>query len=242
MPVAAVGVAAYMLTDIFHEVAGHGGTCLIMGHRIDLISSVYFKSSPGSFLTDIGGPLSNLLFGLLLHGFLKKRNNLSLPVTFLLLNIMAYNLFWFSGTILESGFSKAGDWVYAINEWHPGALEKPVLITAGLIAYLLSIKITASHINRMGERFTTFPLKQSILYAWLAAAIAAVIAGLCYQPDRMHAALEGFLEMAGSLPILFITRKQKKDIHYELKASPVFTVAIAILFIVFCVTMGRGIA
>jgi len=241
MTVSAVGVAAYMLADVLHEVVGHGGACLIIGHRIDLISSVYFKSHPGSFLIDLGGPVSNLFFGLLIHGFLKRRKHLSLFSAFLLLNIMTYNLFWFSGTILQSGFS-TGDWTYSINELHIGTLGKPVLIIAGIMAYLLSIKITRRHVNRMKEIFTGFQLKQSILYAWLAAVTAAVIAGLFFKYDRMHAAFEGLLEAIGALPIIFITGKQTKANNYQPATSPVFVVVIFVLFVAFCLALGRGIA
>ena len=241
--ISSIGVAAYILADIFHEVVGHGGTCLIIGNKVDLMTSVYFKSNPGSFLTDIGGPIANLLFGFLIHTFLKKRKSLSLLSTLFLLNIMAYNLFWFSGTILQSGLSKAGDWTYAIKELNVGALGKPVLVIAGVIAYLLSIKIIKSHVNRVGLIFAEFPLRQSVVSSYFSAAIAAIITGLFFKYDRTHAALEGFLEMLGSLPIIFIIPGiQTKVNNYELRASPIVTVSVFILFITFCFTLGRGIS
>ncbi|SFE63432.1 hypothetical protein SAMN05518672_108183 [Chitinophaga sp. CF118] len=238
-----VGVAAYVLADIFHEVAGHGGTCLIIGNKIDLITSVYFKSSPGSFLTDIGGPVANLLFGLLIHTFLARRKSLSLLPTLFLLHILAYNLFWFSGTILQSGFSNAGDWTYAIKELKIGIFGKPVLVMAGVIAYFLSIKIVRLHINKAGIIFSEFSLRQSIVCSYLAAVIAAIITGLFFKPDRIQAAFEGLLEMLGSLPILFINRgTQPKSNNYELKANLIVIASVFIFFITFCFTLGRGIS
>jgi len=238
-----VGVAAYILADIFHEVVGHGGTCLIIGNKIDLLTSAYFKSNPGSFLTDIGGPMANLLFGLLIHTFLIKRKGLTLLSTLFLLNMMVYNLCWFSGTILQSGLSKVGDWTYTIKELNIGALGKPVLVIAGMIAYLLSIKIIRLHVNRVGLIFAGFPLRQSVAYSYFAAAIAAMIAGLFFKNDRINAALEGLLEMLGSLPILFIIPGiQSKVNNYELRAGPIVTVSVFILFITFCFTLGRGIS
>lgn len=238
-----VGVAAYIIADIFHEVIGHGGTCLIIGNKIDLITSVYFKSNPGSFLTDIGGPITNLLFGLLIHTFLKNRKSLTLLSDLFLLNLMAYNLFWFSGTLLQSGLSKTGDWTYAIKELKIGALGKPVLVIFGALAYLLSIKIIRLHVNRIGTSFADFPLKQSIVYSYFAAAIAAIITGLFFKYDRTHAALEGFLEILGSLPIIFIIPDiQTKGYNYELRASPIIPISAFIFFIAFCFTLGRGIS
>ncbi|MBO9202065.1 MULTISPECIES: hypothetical protein [Niastella] len=240
--ISSVGVAAYILADIFHEVVGHGGTCLIIRNKVDLITSVCFKSNPGSFLTDIGGPITNLLFGLLIHAFLKKRKSHALLSTLFLLNIMAYNLFWFSGTLLQSGLSKAGDWTYTIKELNIGTIGKPVLVIAGTIAYLLSIKIIWLHVNRIGLVFAEFPLRQSIVYSYFAAAIAATIAGLFFKYDRIHAAFEGLLEMSGSLPVMFIIPGiQTKVNNYELRASQIVIISIFILFIIFCFTLGRGI-
>jgi len=243
MAITSVGVAAYIIADIFHEVIGHGGTCLIIGNKIDLITSVYFKSNPGSFLTDIGGPISNLLLGLLIHAFLKKRKSLTLISALFLLNIMAYNLCWFSGTILQSGLSKTGDWTYAIKELRIGTLGKPVLVISGALAYLLSIKIIRLHVNRIGHTFAGFPLKQSVVYSYFAAAIAAIIAGLFFKYDRTHAALEGFLEILGSLPFLFtVPGIQTKVYNYKLSASSIIPISVFILFIAFCFTLGRGIS
>ncbi|MEO7049264.1 MAG: hypothetical protein ABI091_28430, partial [Ferruginibacter sp.] len=196
-----VGVFAFMLTDIFHEVLGHGGACLMLGQKIDLITSVYFKSRPGSFLTDIGGPVSNLFFGIVLYFFLQKRNNLSTLFYFLLFTIMSYNFFWFSGTILQSSFSKTGDWAYLIQQFNIGTFAKPLLIITGIIAYIFSIKLIRVILNKIRIYFPEFPLKQSILYSWFAAASAAVIAGLFFSNDKMHAAFEGLMEMIASLPI-----------------------------------------
>lgn len=241
--ISSVGVASYILADVIHEVAGHGGTCVIIGNKVDLITSVYFRSAPGSFLTDIGGPIANLLSGLVIHTFLKKRKSLSLLTTLFLMNIMAYNLFWFSGTILQSGFSKAGDWTYAIKELNIGFLGKPVLVIAGVMAYLLSIKIIRLHANRVKLIFAEFPLKKSVVYAYFAATIAAIIAGLFFKYDKSGAALEVLLEMLGLLPIIVIIPGIKTKVNkYELRASPIVTVSVFILFITFCFTLGRGIS
>lgn len=235
-----IGVAAYVLADLFHEVVGHGGTCLLAGHQIDLITSVYFKSSPGSFLTDLGGPLSNLFFGFLVFFFLERRNNISVVFALLLVNTMCYNLFWFSGTILQSVFSKTGDWKYAVNELNIGVFERPVLLITGMTAYFLSIKLTRRHLKGISLNF--IPLKQSLFYSYFAGVIAAVIAGLFFKYDRIHAALEGLLEMIASLPIIFIFTKEKTKIdNYEFKPSLVFNVTILILFITFCLSLGRGL-
>jgi len=233
----ASGVLAYMLTDIIHEVFGHGGTCLLIGHRIDFISSVYFRSHPGSWLTDIGGPLANLLFGILIYTFFIKGRPRPVYKSLFWLMLMAYNFFWFSGTILESGFSKTGDWVYAIKELIPGTFGKPVLLVAGIIAYLISVRIVRGSIHKVGELNAG-----AFRYAYIAALVAATVAGAFYSPDRTHAAFEGSLEAIGLLPILFVGSGKKANPDHDVSRWAVkFSLIVFFLFAVFCFTLGRGI-
>lgn len=239
---ASIGVAAYMFADILHEVVGHGGTCLILGIKITLLTSVYFRSSPANFIAGVGGPISNLFFALLFFVILKKKKSLSLLFMLLLLITMSYNLFWFSGTILDSSFNRMGDWSYAIKELNIGMFGKPVLVIAGVTAYFFSINFTRAQLIQVNLHYPQFPLKQSIYYSYFAATIAAIIAGLLFMPDRIHSAFEGLLEMLGSIPIVFIIPKEKTKINnYEPKTNLIFSMIIFILFIAFCLTLGRGI-
>jgi hypothetical protein len=156
---------------------------------------------------------------------------------------MAYNFCWFSGTVLQSGFSKTGDWTYAIGQLNIGSARKPVLLVAGIIAYLVSLKLVRLQANRFEQACPAFPLKRNMVYAYLAVAMAATVSGLFFQQNRTDAALEGFLEAIGLLPILFvIPGKQTKASQYEMNASPVVTTLVFVLFIAFCFTLGKGLS
>ncbi|HKI79244.1 MAG TPA: hypothetical protein VKA26_11940 [Ignavibacteriaceae bacterium] len=236
------GIAAYILADIFHEVIGHCGGCLIAGQHIDLISSVYFISSPGSFITDISGPVANLIAGLLIFIFLNRWKINSSYYRFLLLLFMSYNLFWFSGTILQSSFSKTGDWTYFISQMDQGTFGNPILIIGGIAAYYFSIKLISVQISKFSSEFPEFPLKRSIYFPYFASALAAIIAGLFFSPDRMTAAKEGLLEVVGSIPLLFM-KFERSPGNTGLKLGNVTTInlSICIVFILFCFTLGQGI-
>lgn len=236
-----IGIAAYIFADTIHEVIGHSLACLIIGQHITLLTSVYFRSTPGSVITDLGGPIANLIFGLLIFFVLKHRENMPILTMFLLLLLMAYNFFWFSGTILQSSFSKTGDWTYAIKELNIGSFGKPLLIIVGIDAYYLSIRLIGTHFKKFSSLYPGFPLKQSIFYSYIAAVAAAAIAGLFFSPDRIHAAFEGLLEMIGSIPILFmVSRKKVKLESLEIKPDMFLNATILVLFIIFCLTLGRG--
>ena len=230
-----IGIAAYMATDFIHEVIGHSGTCLIIGQKIKLLTSVYFRSIPGSVLTDLGGPISNLLFGFVIFFILKQKKDFSISIWLLLSLTMLYNFYWFSGTILQSSFSKTGDWTYAINQLNIGIFGKLLLIIVGSISYYFSIRVNRVHFNKTNIIFSEFPLKQFIYYSYFSAAVSATIAGLFFAPDSMIAAYKGLLEMMASLPIIFIISKNKiKIVGYKIKSPHItFNYIIIILFILF---------
>jgi hypothetical protein len=236
------GIAAYMLADFFHEVIGHSGGCLIIGQHIDLITSAFFRSSPGSYITDLSGPLVNLILGSLIFILLNREKNLFPVYRFLLLLTMSYNLFWFSGTILHSSFSKRGDWTYFISQMNIGTLSKPLLVVAGIGTYYFSIRLISKQIQLFSFKFPEFPLRKAIHYSYIAAAVAAMIAGLFFAPDRINAAKEGLLEMIGSLPILFIKIGQTEETeNIKLGNYTTLNLTICAVFILFCFTLGHGL-
>jgi hypothetical protein len=237
-----IGIAAYMLTDIIHEVIGHSGTCLVIGQKIKLLTSVYFKSKPGSVLTDLGGPVSNLLFGFLIFYFLKHDKNISITFRLLLTLAMFYNFYWFSGTILQSGFSRIGDFTYPVEELNVGMFGKFILLIGGFASYYFTIRLNRTQFNKINLSIPEFPLRKFVYYSYVAAAVSAIIAGLFFSSNRIMAAYEGLLEMIASLPIIFISSKDKIKIEvYSFKSMPnIFNFIVTVLFILFCFTLGRG--
>lgn len=235
-----IGISAYMCADISHEVIGHGGVAMISGNHIDLLTSVFFKSTPGGIITDLAGPLSNLFFGLLIFAILKLKSNKSFLFTLWLTTVMAYNFFWFSGTILQSGFSKTGDWIYTISQLNIGTTATFLLIISGIIAFLISFKFVANGFSDLKQGFSKISLKQSTIYAYLFAILAANAAGLFYVPDRISASKEGLLEMLASLPILFVGQKASET-QITVETDWIFYFSIFTSYILFCLTLGKGI-
>jgi hypothetical protein len=238
----AAGILSYIIADIIHEVIGHAGICLLMGQKITLLSSVYFRSEPGSFVTDLGGPAANLLIGLAIFFFLKKVKRFTIVTAFFPMTVMSYNLFWFCGTIVDSGFSNAGDWSYATRLLNIGTLSEPVLLISGIIAYLVSVRMVKIHLYGINASFPDFPLQKAIYYAYTGAIAAAVIAGLMFRADRPNAAIQGALEMVSSLPVLLINGYDKTRNRFPQYTPKLAIVVIAlIVFIFFCGTLGAGL-
>jgi hypothetical protein len=234
------GILSYMIADIVHEVIGHGGTCLLIGNRINLLTSTYFKSSPGNSIVDIGGPIANLIFGALALILLKKT---TLP-KLLLFQVAAYNLFWLSGTILNSAINKTGDWTFAMKEISSGSFDTFILFATGLLFYTLFIRILNFYlVNTFNVDQHNSLSKQDIIYSFCFAALGAFTAGLFFKSDKIHTAFECLLEMAASLPILFLRLDAKTNLTNDKYVTKnFFNFSVCILFIVFCFILGKGIA
>jgi hypothetical protein len=236
---AIVGILSYIVADIIHEVIGHGGACLIIGSKIELLTSVYFKSSPGNILVDMGGPTANLIFGGLALYILIKTSFAKL----FLFQVTAFNLFWFSGTILHSAISKTGDWTFVIKEIVSEPYSKVLLIIAGILSYAIILRVFNFYLSTKNKGQQIEPLtKKNILYSFLFASIAAFVSGLFFQSDRLHSALEGLLEMAASFPILFLNfGDNSTDENYRYRPNYYFEVIVLIIYFTFCLTLGKGI-
>ncbi|HSM97283.1 MAG TPA: hypothetical protein VLT91_14665, partial [Rhizomicrobium sp.] len=63
LTVAALALIAMCAVTFAHEALGHGGLCLLLGGRIDLLSSSIFRCSLRSGWIDAAGPAANLVVG-----------------------------------------------------------------------------------------------------------------------------------------------------------------------------------
>jgi hypothetical protein len=62
--VASIGILAFGLEPIVHEVLGHAVVCWLTGGKVILISSTAMQTSSASRLVPAAGPLANIIFGL----------------------------------------------------------------------------------------------------------------------------------------------------------------------------------
>lgn len=238
-----IGVGAYMFTDVVHEVLGHSIACLLQGNKITLLTSVYFRSTPPGIFTDLGGPMSNLVFALIIYFFLVQRKTSSPQWRLFLFDAMAYNLFLFSGTILQSPFSRTGDWTYAMMALDNGVSGKLILVVLGLAAYYVSIKIVRKEALALTPRIAPLSSRKSTYYSYFGAATAAFVGGLFFPFDPIHTAIGGLFEMIASLPILFaVTDTKPAAALPEIGRSWVVEASVLLLFVAFCLTLGRGFA
>jgi hypothetical protein len=140
--VGAIGILAYMLGNVLHEGAGHGGACLLVGGKPIAISSVYFECSADSRLVMAAGTLMNLLAGAVFFalGRLTGRSYPRLKYFFWI--AMTVNLFTGTGYFLFSGIAGIGDWGAFIQGLGPQWLWRVSLTLLGAATYVVAARIS----------------------------------------------------------------------------------------------------
>jgi hypothetical protein len=140
--VAAIGILAYMLGNVLHEAAGHGGACLLVGGKPLALSSVYFECGADSRLVMAAGTLMNLLAGAAFFalGRLTGRGFPRLKYFFWI--AMTVNLFTGTGYFLFSGIGGIGDWgafIQGLGRQWPWRIGLTIL---GAVTYLVAARIS----------------------------------------------------------------------------------------------------
>jgi hypothetical protein len=142
LTVGSIGVLAYMLGNVLHEAAGHGGACLSIGAKPLVLSSVHFECSVENRIVMAGGTLVNLLAGtvFLVLGRLTSSRHPRLKYFFWI--AMAVNLFSSTGYFLFSGVGGIGDWAEFIQGLGPQWIWRGGLAVFGAFSYMLAAYIS----------------------------------------------------------------------------------------------------
>jgi hypothetical protein len=142
LTVGAIGILAYMLGNVLHEGAGHGGACLLVGAKPLVLSSVHFECSLDSRLVMAGGTLVNLLAGAVFFALGRCTGRSSPRLKYFFWISMTVNLFTGTGYFLFSGIGGIGDWGEFIQGLGPQWLWRIGLTIFGAVTYLFAARIS----------------------------------------------------------------------------------------------------
>jgi hypothetical protein len=243
-----IGTISYILADIIHEVIGHGVTCLLLGGQITLLTSVYFRSQTHSFITDTFGPLANLTTGFLIWTFLRKINYFKIYNQLLLLHTMTFNFFWFSWQCFYTGITNKGDFAYDIRGTTELLIWRILLIIVGILSYsgsfYLIVKVFQKTFKTFKNSISRQQLRQLFLIPYLAAGVSALVAVSFFHPQTFNTFLEAFV-FPMFFPMLLIPRYLQNfnrvvDEPFLNNQQIKIVFSGLIIFVVFCLTMGRG--
>jgi hypothetical protein len=165
LTVASIGIFAFGLEPVVHEVLGHAVACWITGGKIILISSTAMQTASASRLVPAAGPIANIIFGFAALALLKaiapraiatnaradvnaasvaERTAASGATRLNLASLFLYffgfaNLFLATGYILYSGLINFGDFAAVVAGLRPAWLYRAALVIIGALGYRYGI-------------------------------------------------------------------------------------------------------
>jgi hypothetical protein len=144
LTLAALGVIAFALADVSHEALGHGLATLIVGGKVDLLTTCFLNSSGhySKWIPAAGG-LMNLAVGLCSVAVLRCSSGWGARWRYFLVLVAAFNLFFAFGYPAYSGIARFGDWAAVISGCEPQWLWRTLLILVSVVGYYGSMRLLA---------------------------------------------------------------------------------------------------
>lgn len=141
--IVAIAVLAYSLANIVHEGLGHGGACLLLGARPTMFNAIFFNydettaSDTAQRLIAAAGSTVNVIVGLPIVAFLRRRTALPAALYYFLWLFAAVNLLTAFGYLLYSGVGGIGDWARVVHGAEPALLFRGVMSLIGAWLYFM---------------------------------------------------------------------------------------------------------
>jgi hypothetical protein len=187
LTLAALAVVAYATANVIHEGLGHGATCLLVGGRPIVLTSMHFNGDTEGLgelanrLIAAGGTVANLIAGVIAFFILQRARDAS-PAKWLFLWMFAsINLFQATGYPLFSGVGGIGDWVAVTKDWSPVWFWRVLLAVVGGTSYFFavawSMRALAGRIEETGSARVLVAYRHT-LTPYLAGCALFVVAGL----------------------------------------------------------------
>ena len=185
--VAAIAIVAYCLANVLHEGLGHGGACLLVGCKPEMLNAIFFAfdeavvpDMPMRFIA-AAGSLVNLAAGCLALAVLRSGWPKAPSGRYFLWLLAALNLLDAFGYLMFSGIGGIGDWKRVVEGYEPALLYRAMLAIAGSAAYfILAPKLlmpSFAHFLNKGEDLGK-QVKVLMLLPYLVGGTTYVIAGL----------------------------------------------------------------
>jgi len=239
--VIAVGILAATLAAVCHETLGHGLGCIVVGGRITLLTSIYFRCLGATALTDAAGPLGNFVGGIAAFALLSLRTSGQTTRLFLIL-FGAFNLLWLFAQMTYCALLDNDDWHFVALHLGWSWVWRPIVAALGIAGYVLVVRRSTAALAKPGA-----PAHKAIRLAYIAAVASAVIAGLMWHPERIRSAIEGFLAV-GLAPLgllIAATRAGRANaataVHPPITRSWWWIAAGVMVFGIFLFTQGLGL-
>jgi hypothetical protein len=251
---AAVGVLAYMISNVLHEGMGHGGVAWLSGARQITVTSTYMEAGMDTRWILAAGTVVNLAFGVLGLVVLRWMRNAVMPLRLFLWSLTAFNLLLGTGYFLFSGIGGIGDWA----EWMKGL--SPIwgwrmgFALLGAVSYFASAWLLARELVAIvggGEA----RMRRMTWVVYFAGGVTACLAGvwnpLGWKLVLISAAASSFGGASGLMWIPSIAARAAYGLSKSnadgaaprtpLDGMPIFWVTAAVLLIAYVWFLGSGV-
>ncbi len=140
LTVIAITLVATPITDLLHELVGHGGACVLSGFHPLVVSTVHFECSMDSRFVSAAGTLVNLVAGTIFLLIARKIRSPRLRLLFWLM--MTFNFLDAGGYFMFSGMANIGDWAAVIQGLEPAWAWHVTLTVIGIMLYLYFVRLS----------------------------------------------------------------------------------------------------
>ena len=244
--IAAIGLLAYASADVTHHALGHGAACLALGGRIISLSSNYVNCSLRGAAIDLGGPLANLMIGLVAMLAVRLATHASSATRLFYILAAAFNLMWLALQLAFSAATRTDDWAWAMHQFHATEPVRYGMIAIGALAYVLIVRACAVQLAPFAHPRAR--ARTIALTAWLTAgAIACATAAFDHNagPTLLRHVVEQSLGL--SIGLLFVPARAARaaspdGVEPVLAFSITWAAAAAIVGAASIILLGPGIA
>ena len=241
-----LALIAMCLVTFTHEGLGHGGACLALGGRVELLTSSLFRCDRASPAIDAAGPLANLLLGLAALALRSRIAGRRVVLRLFLILVTAFSLFWDGGYLVQAMLLLDGDFYFAARDLmgEPSLGWRIVLGALGAAIYAAAVVVTARALRTLWpDRARARRVART---AWLVATAGATLAALLYQgPDTGRNLHDAVMEIGlAAVPLLLIPGGMGGPLVGEdwarIEFSPAVVILAVVVFGLFAVIQGVG--
>ena len=248
----ALGILAFAIANISHEVLGHGLAALASGAKPALLTTCYVETvGSTSRWIPAGGGIANVMVGFLSLLSLRTLRPNSPRAYYFLVLVVAFNLFFASGYPAYSGIAAFGDWAAVISPLTPPWLWRGVLVFVSVVCYYLSMEVVAWIIRPFGssrQPEALARLRRVTLIPYLAALAAAGLAGASNPRGWTVIFTSALPAAAGAFGLTQIDHFRRPTSPDPLVSAagpitrgPGWIAAAALVFVFFVAVLGPGI-
>lgn len=256
--IAAIAIVAYCIANVLHEGLGHGGACLLVGCKPEMLNAIFFDFDeklvgvgPLRFIA-AGGTLVNLFVGGVALMLLRSGGPKSCSGRYFVWLVAALNLLTGFGYFLFSGIGGIGDWEMVLRGFQPVIAWRVGLAALGAAAYFvlapkLLMPLFSQFLNK--DRDIGMQARWLMLFPYLVGGTTYVVAGL-FNPHGLELVLISAAAASfGGTSLLAWYPADKRctpvgDIHgapFVIARSVPWMAAAAITLVLFVGVLGPGI-